>query len=94
MGAFGHLEWTYDEAFQQLFGLGESEQKSSKNSNARGGCPGRGRGGCLSFDWCINMEMSFVIVAVGVKSRLFSFVTPKNEGDELSSCNPFSRIKN
>ena len=35
MGAFDHLEWTYDE---QLFGLGrgEFEQKFSKNSNARG----------------------------------------------------------
>ena len=34
-----NLEWTYDEAFEQLFGLGrgEFEQKFSKNSNARGG---------------------------------------------------------
>ena len=33
-----HLEWTYDGAFEQLFGLGwgEFEQKFSKNSNARG----------------------------------------------------------
>ena len=39
MGAFEHLEWTYDGAFEQLFGLGrgEFEQKFSKNSNARGG---------------------------------------------------------
>ena len=39
-GAFDHLEWTYDGAFEQLFGLGrgEFEQKFSKNSNARGGC--------------------------------------------------------
>ena len=38
MGAFDHLEWTYDGAFEQLFGLGsgEFEQKFSKNSNARG----------------------------------------------------------
>ena len=36
--AFDHLEWTYDGAFEQLFGLGrgEFEQKFSKNSNARG----------------------------------------------------------
>ena len=44
MGEFDHLEWTYNGAFEQLFGLGrvEFEQKFSKNSNARGGC--------LSFD--------------------------------------------
>ena len=37
-GAFDHLEWTYDEAFEQLFGLGRGEfaQKFFKNSNARG----------------------------------------------------------
>ena len=48
MGAFDHLEWTYNGAFEQLFGLGrgEFEQKFSKNSNARGVA----RGGCLSFD--------------------------------------------
>ena len=47
VGAFDHLEWTYDGAFEQLFGLGcgEFEQKFSKNSNARG------VGGCLSFDF-------------------------------------------
>ena len=49
VGAFDHLEWTYDGAFEQLFGLGRGEfqQKFSKNSNARG-VPGGG--GCLSFD--------------------------------------------
>ena len=38
-----HLEWTYDGAFEQLFGLGRGEfdQKFSKNSNARG-CSGWG----------------------------------------------------
>ena len=48
VGAFDHLEWTYDGAFEQLFSLrsGEFEQKFSKNSNARGVA----RGGCLSFD--------------------------------------------
>ena len=54
MGAFDHLEWTYDGAFEQLFGLGrgEFEQKFSKNSNARG-LPG---GGMLKlrFDWHIT----------------------------------------
>ena len=37
-GAFDHLEWNYDGAFERLFGLvrGEFEQKFSKNSNARG----------------------------------------------------------
>ena len=51
VGAFDHLEWTYNGAFEQLFGLGrgEFEQKFSKNSNARegGGVPW---GGCLTFD--------------------------------------------
>ena len=54
MGAFDHLEWTYDGAFEQLFGLGrgEFEQKFSKNSNARGVA----RGGMLKlrFDWYIS----------------------------------------
>ena len=53
MGAFDHLEWTYDGAFEQLSGLGreEFEQKFSKNSNARGVA----RGGMLKlrFDWYI-----------------------------------------
>ena len=45
VGAFDHLERTYDGAFEQLFSLGsrEFEQKFSKNSNAWGV-------GCLSFD--------------------------------------------
>ena len=50
MGAFDHLEWIYNVAFEQLFGLGrgEFESKFSINANA-GGLPGGG-GGCLSFD--------------------------------------------
>ena len=38
VGAFDHLEWTYNRAFEQLIGVarGEFEQKFSKNSNARG----------------------------------------------------------
>ena len=45
VGAFDHLERTYDGAFEQLFSLGrgEFEQKFSKNSNARG-LPGGGGG--------------------------------------------------
>ena len=54
VGAFGHLEWTYNGAFEQLFSLGrgEFEQKFSKNSNARGVA----RGGMLKlrFDWYIT----------------------------------------
>ena len=36
--AFDHLKWTYDEAFEQLFGpvRGVFEQIFCKNSNARG----------------------------------------------------------
>ena len=51
MGSFDHLEWTYDGAFEQLFGLerGEFEQKFSKNSNARGGMLK------LRFDWYITL---------------------------------------
>ena len=42
--AFDHLEWTYDGAFEQLFGLGRP-----------GGCPG---GGMLKlrFDWYIRLR--------------------------------------
>ena len=54
VGAFDHLEWTYNGAFEQLFGLGrgEFEQKFSKNSNARRVA----RGGMfkLRFDWYIT----------------------------------------
>ena len=43
-------------AFEQLFGLvrGEFEQKFSKHSNARGGCPG---GGCWSFSLTDTLHM-------------------------------------
>ena len=60
MGAFDHLEWTYDGAFEQLFSLerGEFEQKFSKNSNARGVARGVAGGGMLKlrFDWYITFE--------------------------------------
>ena len=59
MGAFDHLEWTYDGAFEQIFGFGrgEFEQKFSKNSNARG-LPG---GGMLKlrFDWYISFANQY-----------------------------------
>ena len=54
VGAFDHLEWTYNGEFEQLFGLGRGdfEQKFFKNSNARGVA----RGGMfkLRFDWHIK----------------------------------------
>ena len=55
MGAFDHLEWTYDGAFEQLFGLGrgEFEQKFCKKYKY----PGVARGGMLKlrFDWYITL---------------------------------------
>ena len=53
MGAFDHLEWTYDGAFEKLFGLGRGEfgQKISKNSNAREVAGGMLK---LRFDWYIT----------------------------------------
>ena len=54
MGAFDHLEWIYDGAFEQLSGLGrgEFEQKFCKKYK----CPGVARGGMLKlrFDWYIS----------------------------------------
>ena len=61
MGAFDHLEWTYDGAFEQLFGLarGKFEQKFSKNSNARGVA----RGGMLKlrFDWYLRKSEGYTL---------------------------------
>ena len=55
MGAFDHLEWTYDGAFEQLFdlGRGEFEQKFSKIQMPGGVAPG----GMfkLRFDWYISI---------------------------------------
>jgi len=60
VGAFDHLKWSYDGAFEQLFGpgRGEFEQKFSKNSNARGVARG---GGMLKlrFDWYIIPTLKF-----------------------------------
>ena len=48
MGAFDHLERTYDGAFEQLFSLGSGEfEQNFPKIQMPGGCPG---GGCLSFD--------------------------------------------
>ena len=66
---------------------GRNLTKKFQNSHARGVA----RGVCLSFDLT---GTSFVIVAVSMKSRLFSFVALEDEGSELSQSNPFSRIKN
>ena len=56
MGAFDHLEWTYDGAFEQLFdlGRGEFEQKFCKKYK----CPGVAQGGMLKlqFDWYIIIK--------------------------------------
>ena len=53
MGAFDDLQWTYNGAFEQLFGPGRGgfEQKFSKNSNARGLPGGMFK---LRFDWYIS----------------------------------------
>ena len=57
VGAFDHLEWTYNGAFEQLFGLGrgEFEQKFCKNSNARGAARGDVY---LRFDWYISCQLT------------------------------------
>ena len=57
VGAFDHLEWTYNGAFEQLFGLGRGdfEQKFSKNSNAWGVAQGGGGMLKLRFDLCITV---------------------------------------
>ena len=50
MGAFDHLEWTYDGAFEQLFGLG----RGNLNKNfPKIQMPGGGGMLKLRFDWYI-----------------------------------------
>ena len=89
MGAFDHLKWTYDGAFEQLFGLGrrEFEQKFSKNSNARG-LPGGGGGVLkLRFDWYIigNLRAGdFASTRLG--ACLFSGDVKKLTSAPKSSC--------
>ena len=67
MGAFDHLEWIYDGAFEQLFGLGrgEFEQKFSKNSNARGVVRGGGRMLKLRFDCYITAKSQTFLIQIG-----------------------------
>jgi len=52
VGAFDHLKWTCDGAFEQLFGPRREgfEQTFSKNSNVRGVARGMLK---LRFDWYI-----------------------------------------
>ena len=50
VGAFDHLEWTYDGAFEQLFGLGSGVGNLNKNFPKLQMPGGLTRGGCLSFD--------------------------------------------
>ena len=52
VGAFDHQKWTYDEAFEQLFGPGRGafKQRNSKKFKCPGVCP-RGRMLKLPFDW-------------------------------------------
>ena len=58
VGAFDHLKWTYDEAFEKFFGQGRGafEQKIFKNINARGGGGVSWGEGMLKlhFDWYIT----------------------------------------
>ena len=54
VGAFDHLEWTYNGAFEQLFGLGRGNlNKIFPKIQIPGGC----QGGMfkLRFDWYINL---------------------------------------
>ena len=85
MGAFDHLEWTYNRAFEQLIGVarGEFEQNFSKNSNARGVAWGDVK---LPFDWyimslqtCFSMfeetELRKADRTVGVNCNIFSNIS-------------------
>ena len=73
MGAFDHLEWTYDGVFEQLFGLrrGEFEQKFSKNSNVQGVAPG----GMLKlrFDWYITFPQGYIEAKHQILHKFVSF---------------------
>ena len=80
MGAFDHLEWTYDGAFEQLFGLGrgEFEQKFCKKYK----CLGVARGGGmlkLRFDWYISYGKRLWPSAAGATCYL-ARKPPQEEG--------------
>ena len=67
MGAFDHLEWTYDGTFEQLFGLGSGEFEQKFFQKFKG--PGVARGGMLKlrFDWYISfVQFSNWTVRVGI----------------------------
>ena len=60
MGAFDHLEWTYDRAFEQLFGLGSGRGGFQQKFCKKYKCPGVARGGGmlkLRFDWDISLNL-------------------------------------
>ena len=62
MGAFVHLEWTYDGAFEQLFGLGRGEfSKNFPKIQMPGGLSG---GGMLKlrFDWYVTTTVKHLKV--------------------------------
>ena len=59
MGAFDHLEWTYNGAFEQLFGLGRGKfSKNFPKIQMPGGLPG----GMfkLRFDWYIMFKVTSI----------------------------------
>ena len=58
MGAFDQLEWTYDGAFEQLFGLGRGNFPKIFQKFK---CPGVARGGMLKlrFDWYIRGNLTY-----------------------------------
>ena len=67
MGAFDHLEWTYDGAFEQLFSLESGEfDKNFPKIQMPGGLP---RGGCLSFDLTDTLRESRPIVNLEAKEN-------------------------
>ena len=57
VGAFDHLEWTYDGAFEQLFGLGRGKfSKNFPKIQMPGGLPGVGMFK-FRFDWYIMFSI-------------------------------------
>ena len=55
VGAFDHQKWTYDGAFEQLFGSGRGDLHKNFQKFK---CPGREEGGMLKlqFDWYIIVK--------------------------------------
>ena len=73
VGAFDHLEWTYNGAFEQLFSLERGE--FSKNFR-KIQCPGGGGGMFkLRFDWYIKHKrksLNFCHYVTPIKPRSYS----------------------